>query len=136
MLNEIDEAMADIEDPTENRRAAVDAMLPILSKHTGIESLAPREHVALQEAVGSGRALNFAVADLIGQRTLIGWTTGGHTAVDVKLHAYGPGTERFRGHLDNTDVGLRLAELLGFDLEALTTALRDESKESSTAGSR
>lgn len=32
------------------------------------------------------------------------WTTLGHTAADVSVYAWGPGSERFTGVMDNTDV--------------------------------
>ena len=124
------------EDPTDNRRAAVNAMQPVLAGHAGIESLRPREHVALQDALGNRYRLEDALAEIIAQRTRVGWTTGGHTAVDVKLFATGPGEKHFRGHLDNTDVGARLADLLDFDLSALTSAIRTRSDEAATVGSR
>ncbi|GIV62602.1 MAG: alkaline phosphatase [Rhodothermaceae bacterium] len=62
--------------------------------------------------------------DVIARRAVIGWTTTGHTGVDVNLYAFGPGADRFRGNQDNTDVGRRLADLLGLDLPAATKALR------------
>lgn len=63
------------------------------------------------------RLIGLALAERLG----ITWTpridstrTGGHTGEDVPLYAGGPGAERFGGALDNTDVGRRLAELLGW----------------------
>lgn len=46
------------------------------------------------------------------------WATSGHTGSPVPIFAYGPGAERFTGVLDNTDVALLLADLLGLDLPA------------------
>jgi alkaline phosphatase len=43
--------------------------------------------------------------------------THGHTGEDVAIYAGGPGSERFRGRLDNTDIARRLAEVA--DLGAL-----------------
>ena len=37
--------------------------------------------------------------------------THGHTGEDVAIYAGGPGSERFRGRLDNTDIARRLAEV-------------------------
>lgn len=39
------------------------------------------------------------------------WTGGGHTGNMVAIYAYGPGSERFAGTLDNTDIPRRFAEL-------------------------
>jgi alkaline phosphatase len=41
------------------------------------------------------------------------WSTGGHSAADVPIFAYGPGAERFSGTLDNTELFGILAELTG-----------------------
>lgn len=70
-----------------------------------------------------------AVADIISQRALIGWTTHGHTAVDVQLYAFGPGSSAYRGTHDNTFIGKRLARQLTFDLKAITQDLRSAQKD-------
>ncbi len=49
---------------------------------------------------------------LFDKRTQTGWTSLGHTGVDVPLYAAGPGSERFRGVLQNETVGQLLQELL------------------------
>ena len=41
------------------------------------------------------------------------WTTGGHTAANISLYAFGPGAEDFSGTLDNTDIPKRIAQLTG-----------------------
>ncbi len=43
----------------------------------------------------------------------IAWTTDGHTGVPVPLMAYGPHAIEFTGWLENTQVGQKVAELLG-----------------------
>ncbi|MET1254407.1 alkaline phosphatase [Aliikangiella maris] len=50
------------------------------------------------------------IAKIISQRSFTGWTTQGHTGGDVALYALGAGSERLRGHMDNTQVGDVLAE--------------------------
>jgi alkaline phosphatase len=42
------------------------------------------------------------IADLISQRAEVGWSTSGHTGVDVPVHALG--TDRLKGNMENTDV--------------------------------
>ena len=49
---------------------------------------------------------------LLEKRTLTGWSTVGHTGVDVPLYAYGPGSEAFRGTLENEELGKRLQQAL------------------------
>jgi alkaline phosphatase len=41
------------------------------------------------------------------------WTTGGHTAADVPIFAFGPGSETFSGVIDNIEIPRRIAELTG-----------------------
>lgn len=72
------------------------------------------------------------VSELISSRAGIGWTTGGHTAVDVNLYAYGPGSGRFIGHYDNSYIGRTVAELLEIDLRQLTRRLQEEERETAT----
>ena len=45
----------------------------------------------------------------------VGWTTKGHTAVDVGLYAWGPGADRFRGAMANDAVGRALFTVLGLE---------------------
>lgn len=53
------------------------------------------------------------VKTLLDVRTNTGWTTGGHTGVDVPVYAIGPGSEKFRGLLNNTQVADNIFTLLG-----------------------
>lgn len=46
------------------------------------------------------------------KRTWSGWTTVGHTGVDVPLYATGPGSEQFRGVIQNEILGQKLQQLL------------------------
>lgn len=43
------------------------------------------------------------------------WSTGGHSAMDVPVYAYGPGSDRFSGVLDNTELAIRVARLMGVE---------------------
>lgn len=45
------------------------------------------------------------INQLLSQRTLTGWSTTGHTGVDVPLYAVGPGSENFHGVMQNEEVG-------------------------------
>ena len=76
-----------------------------------------------------------ALADMISKRARIGWTTGGHTAVDVNVYAFGPGSDLFRGHHDNTRIGIHLARLMNVDLADLTQKLRARTDAASPAPS-
>ncbi len=49
-----------------------------------------------------------------GEGMNIAWSTRNHSAVSVPVYAYGPGSLRFTGVIDNTDIAIRMAELFGF----------------------
>jgi alkaline phosphatase len=94
----------------------------MIQAQTGIEPSS--ETIAqLRSNVDDPGALETILSGMISRTTRVGWTTTGHTAIDVNLYAYGPGASRFTGNHDNTFVGETLADLLGFDLTTLTTDL-------------
>ncbi|WP_436854672.1 alkaline phosphatase [Staphylococcus caeli] len=47
--------------------------------------------------------LQDAVQKPINDKSNTGWTTYGHTGEDVNTYAFGPGSDRFHGNIDNTD---------------------------------
>jgi alkaline phosphatase len=112
----------------------------VLDRQAGVDSLAEGEREMLADAIETESYSTFdaALSEIIGRRAVVGWTTGGHTAVDVGLYGYGPGAERFVGHHDNTYVGTELAELMNFDLGSLTEEIRRErnQKAASAAGKK
>ncbi|MEO0559458.1 MAG: alkaline phosphatase [Bacteroidota bacterium] len=59
-------------------------------------------------------ALSTLLDELTSVPAGIGWTTGGHTAVDVGLYAFGPGSEPFERAMTNDAVGRALFEAMGF----------------------
>ena len=59
------------------------------------------------------RVLEDGVKDIIDQRTNTGWTSGGHTGIDVPVYAFGRQSERFSGLQDNTDIANKIFALLG-----------------------
>ncbi|MBU2870467.1 alkaline phosphatase [Colwellia sp. E2M01] len=50
---------------------------------------------------------------IIDTRSNTGWTTSGHTAIDVPVFAFGKQSEFFNGQLDNTDIAKKIFSLLG-----------------------
>ena len=104
--------------------------IAIAQRGTGVASLDPGEVAALRAAAGapdslSRFALLRALSEIESRRAGVGWSTGGHTGVDVGLYAWGPGRERFIGLHENTEIAHLIAEELGLDLEAATARLRE-----------
>ena len=58
------------------------------------------------------RPFHNAISKILDNRSNTGWTTTGHTGVDVPIFAKGVGSERFRGHMDNTRIAQTMFELL------------------------
>ena len=66
-------------------------------------------------------------AKMVSMRARIGWSTHGHSAVDVNVYSSGgPGTEKIRGNVENIQVGGFLNEYLNVDLEPITKELREK----------
>lgn len=57
-------------------------------------------------------ALHDALVYITGDITGTGWTTSGHTGVDVPVFARGPHSEAFRGYMNNTDIAKALINIV------------------------
>lgn len=55
-----------------------------------------------------------AIEHIIDVRSGTGWTTSGHTGVDVPVIAYGPGSKYFSGKIDNTDNAANIFSFIGY----------------------
>ncbi len=56
--------------------------------------------------------LALGISRLIDLRSNTGWTTLGHTGVDVQVFAAGQQAQLFNGHMDNTDIADKLNKVL------------------------
>ncbi|KAH8673856.1 alkaline-phosphatase-like protein [Xylariales sp. PMI_506] len=66
-------------------------------------------------------------AEMVSYRAEIGWSTHGHSAVDVNIYSSGgPGTDAIRGNVENTDVGKFLRDYLDLDVEDITQELQEK----------
>ncbi len=69
--------------------------------------------IKLSEAKKMGdKALVLAVKDIINHASFTGWTTGGHTAIDVQVFAYGKRAEDFYGSQNNTAIANKLIDFI------------------------
>ncbi|MBD3107635.1 alkaline phosphatase [Bacillus sp. AGMB 02131] len=53
-----------------------------------------------------------AINDVISERALIGWTTRGHTGVDIPVYAFGPKSKLYEGLHENTDLPVLMAKAM------------------------
>ena len=96
------------------RLAAGDDPAAVLRDGLGLAALADGVAEAVRGAVGRRDRSEAArlMRELASEAANVGWTTGGHTAVDVGLYAFGPGAEALGGAMPNDELGRRLAALL------------------------
>lgn len=85
----------------------------IVSQYYGVEDLTAAEVEAIQKAKKG--TLNSVLGPIISARSIIGWTTSGHTGEDVFLYAYGP--NKPSGLIENNQLAYISASSLGFDLD-------------------
>ena len=72
-------------------------------------SLTSDEIDALNDVVNLDESARYAgLKTLMDNRTNTGWTTSGHTGVDVEVFAFGAGAQAFLGQIDNTDIAKRI----------------------------
>ena len=81
----------------------------------------------IQRLIDTPQLSVYYFADMISRRAQIGWSTHGHSAVDVNIYG-SAGTEALHGNHENTDVGKFLREYLDVDVQAITEELLANSK--------
>ncbi|KAF5019598.1 hypothetical protein F66182_8384 [Fusarium sp. NRRL 66182] len=96
----------------------------LITRGLGISNASDKEITAIAEQPQLALVLFSA---LISLRAHVGWSTHGHTAVDVNIYSSGgPGTDKIRGNVENTDVGKYLREYLEVDVDAITEELKEK----------
>ena len=67
------------------------------------------------------------IAAIISLRAHVGWSSHGHSAVDVNIYSSGgPAAEALHGNRENTDVGKFLRDYLGLDVDNITAELNEK----------
>jgi alkaline phosphatase len=95
----------------------------LLQKEFGIADSTQDELAALLNRTATPMDTMYALGDMVSRRASIGWTTHGHTGVDVNLYAYGPHAPRLAGNHENTDIGNFISAVLRLNLGDLTDRL-------------
>ena len=73
-------------------------------------------------------AIQAHLADMISRRCLIGWSSHGHSGVDVNLYAHGKDSHLLRGSRENTEIGDFIVNALALDLDCVTGLLGTKKK--------
>ncbi|NWF53350.1 MAG: alkaline phosphatase [Syntrophaceae bacterium] len=96
-----------------------DAIRRAMEQFYGISDLTSEEVAAIMGAKKG--SLNYIIGPMISSRSVIGWTTNGHTGEDLFFYYYGyPKPMRI---MENTDIAHLCAEFLGFDLNWMNKRL-------------
>jgi alkaline phosphatase len=105
---------------------SVDILATLLRETTPITELDDEDWLLLDAALDLPRRWPAArfMMHVVSRHAGIGWTTRGHTGVDVTLHAFGPGSHLLTGYRENDEVGRIVAGLLEIDLDEVTRRVR------------
>ncbi|ASK61147.1 alkaline phosphatase [Virgibacillus phasianinus] len=85
----------------------------VLDKYVAFD-FTDKELSSIKEAADTNDfdKLYSAISNVFNNRAGVGFTTGGHTGVDVPVYAYGPKSEVFSGLIENTDIAGNVFEFL------------------------
>jgi len=108
----------------------MDTLNATVLEYAGIV-LTDKEFEYITDMVGMSdntqRELRTSIGTVISHRALVGWTTPGHTGVDVNLYAYGKRPSTMQGVKENIDVGNDLWNEIGLvdTMQEITTRLQN-----------
>lgn len=78
----------------------------------------------LQKIIDHTDMAGYLFADMISRRAEIGWSTHGHSAVDVNIYGTA-GSSALRGNHENTDIGKFLRHYLDVKVNDITEELKE-----------
>ncbi|KAK9765712.1 vacuolar alkaline phosphatase [Basidiobolus ranarum] len=98
-------------------------VINILKEQLGISDATKEE---LDFLVNKHGAADYGhhLSEMINFRAQLGWTTHGHTGVDVNLYAYGSNSQQLAGNRENTEIGEFIRSYLQLDLNQITASLK------------
>jgi alkaline phosphatase len=110
----------------EDTDLSIDLLATLLRETTPIAEFDDDDLLLLEAALDLARRWPAArfMMHVVSRHAGIGWTTRGHTGVDVTLHAFGPGSHLLTGYRENDEVGRIIAGLLEIDLDEVTERVR------------
>lgn len=95
----------------------------LIQKGLGIQDATPEE---IQRVIDIPELSSYTFADMVSRRAQIGWSTHGHSAVDVNIYG-SKGSDALRGNHENIEVGKFLRNYLDVDIQAVTDELIEKS---------
>ncbi|EGG05233.1 uncharacterized protein MELLADRAFT_48897 [Melampsora larici-populina 98AG31] len=95
----------------------------VLRDSLGIQDASDKEIENIIQ-MSPGGNYDYALSDMVSRRAQLGWSTHGHSAVDVNLYAWPPElTEPLRGNVENTYIGKFITDAMKIDLGVVTRDL-------------
>ena len=119
-------SLSTISNPPKHKREDLETYIRdvLISKGLGIQDASDEEVHRLLDNSDPWPA-SYLFADMISRRAQVGWTTHGHSAVDVNIYASNPDHARpLLGNHENTEIGKFLADYLDVDVGAVTKELK------------
>lgn len=113
----------------------------MLKSLLAINNATDKELEYLCDASKSLDLVDYYLGDMVSTRALIGWSTHGHSGLDVNLYSQGVDSELLAGNHENTDIGHFIQSLLRLDLAPITSRLanmelREWNRQQATANQR
>ena len=108
----------------------------IIEKDMGIADYTAEEVDAIKASLGNGEQLLYVLNNMILVRSQTGWTTHGHSAVDVNIYGYTNSkvlaAELYQSHPytgllgnhENIEIGAFMAKITGADLDLVTEKIK------------
>ncbi|OLL25268.1 Repressible alkaline phosphatase [Neolecta irregularis DAH-3] len=98
----------------------------IIKKSLGILDATEDEINAVVKVRNNSLSSTYLLSDIVSRRAQLGWSTHGHSAVDVNVYAYSPTEKLPQGNMENTYIGKYIVDYLGLDLPSITKELNKE----------
>lgn len=109
-----------------SRKDKVDKVVELVTVGLGIQDYTQKEVEAVVDAKPVWPP-SYLFADMISRRAQIGWSTHGHSAVDVNIYASNPNhAPALVGNHENIEVGRFITDYLDLDLEPITQELKEK----------
>jgi alkaline phosphatase len=89
----------------------------------GIQRVSAQDVDAANVDEKDPRKLAEVFGKVVSEEAYVGWTTHGHSAIDVPLFAYGKHSNQLRGHYNHVDLNKFVVDFLGLNLRAVTARL-------------
>ncbi|KAK3170171.1 hypothetical protein OEA41_009557 [Lepraria neglecta] len=99
----------------------------LLEQGLGVYDATDAEVDAIMDTSDGALPAVYVFADIISRRAQVGWSTHGHSAVDVNIYASKAKHARpLIGNHENTEIGDFIREYLDVDLEGVTDELKEK----------